>query len=93
MRIRNIDKVPVIFTRQGDCEKLIALALRSAMAEGAEQMQLILRTIESNMDQLSDRALTEIIREIDESEYKAKNGQIMLTICSYVLREQQRRRQ
>ena len=92
MRIRDIDKVPVIFTRTGDCEKIVSLALRAALVSGAEDMRLILRTIDNNMELLSDRALSDIIAEIDNSPFSENNGDIMITICSRVLREQERRR-
>ena len=92
MRIRDIDKVPVIFTRNGDCEKIVALALQSALVSGTEDMCLMLRTIDDNMELLSDRALSGIIKKIDNSPFKEENSEIMTTICHRVLREQERRR-
>lgn len=92
MRIKNIDKIPVIFTSYGDCEKIIALALRAALVSGPEDMRLMMRTIDDNMEQLSDKALMGIISEIDNSPFKEKNGDIMIKVCSHVLREQERRR-
>ena len=92
MRIKDIEKVPVIFTAKGDCDRFVALALRSAMKEGQDSMQLMQRVISDNIEHLSDKALEKIIREIDNSPFKESSGDTMTTICVRVLREQQRRR-
>ena len=92
MRIRDIEKVPVLFVNKGDCDKIVALALRAAMQESTADMLVVQRLISDNLEHISDDALQGIVAEIDKSPFKEQNGDAMTTICVRVLREIERRK-
>ena len=91
MRVRNIDNIPLLFVHSGDCEKVVAMVVRSALASDVQSMQVAFRFIQDNLQELSDGALRAVIEEIDA--VKETDSEMLTLICATVLREQQRRRQ
>ena len=91
MKLRNIDDVPLLFVRRGDCETVIAMVVRSALAADKEAMQVAYRFIADNIRELSDGALRAVIQEIDA--VKDTDSEMLTLICCTVLREEQRRRE
>lgn len=88
--IRNIDKIPLLFVHYEDCEKVVAMVVRSALASDREAMRVAYHFIDDNARVMSNEALQAVIDEIDA--VKETDSEMLTLICSTVLREQQRRR-
>ena len=90
MKVRNIDKIPLLFVQYEDCAKVVAMVVRSALASDKEDMRTAYHFIDDNARVMSNSALQAVIDEIDA--VKETDSEMLTLICSTVLREQQRRK-
>ena len=87
--VRNIEKA--IAVDSDDFAHLMSLALRSAMMDSPNAMQIIKRVVIDNVEMVNDKALHLLIEEVDNAPFKKENGELLVDICHQLVYERNRR--
>ena len=94
---RNIDNYESLCVMAEDMETVMALVLRGALHGTGKELAAAHRFIEENLRELPDRALAQLISEIDNVlqpfEFDRSNTGKMFAVCTDIQIEQKRRRQ